>query len=227
MGVWTHTAHRYSEKPKSHRFSQNRSVSWCETFLGVASIIAVPMGLGPPKDDQPFIRDGNICKGIEISCCSVLQYLMYAGSRSVGKFLYCVGENWVKHLEATFALNTIAAQALRQVDAHTRRKNWCWPSSASRPKHPSMAQLLARYLKPQQENSRKVHVFVFFNCFQFVFLEVLRQVSSLTRHRKVRGGKMERGNFWKRKGKEDNIDNSRLRQLKTQDLLLFQGNRII
>ena len=33
------------------------------------------MGLGIPKDDQPFIGDGNICKGIEISCCSVLQYL--------------------------------------------------------------------------------------------------------------------------------------------------------
>ena len=33
------------------------------------------MGLGIPKDDQPFIRDGNICKGIEILCCIVLQYL--------------------------------------------------------------------------------------------------------------------------------------------------------
>ena len=56
-------------------FLQNRSFSWCETFLGVVSIIAVPLGLGIPKDDQPFIRDGNTCKGIEISCCSVLQYL--------------------------------------------------------------------------------------------------------------------------------------------------------
>ena len=95
---------------------------------------------------------------------------MHAGSRSVGKFLYCVGENWVKHLEATFALKTIAAQALRQVDAHTRRKNWCWPSSALRPKHPSMAQLLARYLKPQQENARKVHVFVFLKLLSICFL---------------------------------------------------------
>ena len=34
------------------------------------------MGLGIPKDDQPFIRDGNVCKGIEI-CQFVVNVIIY------------------------------------------------------------------------------------------------------------------------------------------------------
>ena len=53
-------------------------------FLGVASIIAVPMGLGIRTSDQPFIRDGNVCKGTQISCfiCIVVHQ-----SRCVKHFL--------------------------------------------------------------------------------------------------------------------------------------------
>ena len=107
----------------------------------------------------------------------------------------------MKHLETTFALNTIAAQALRQVDAHTRHKNWCWPSSASRPKRPSTAQLLARYLQTQQENARKLHVF---NCFHIRFLGSLATSLFINSVLQMRGGEMERGNFWKHNGEEDN-----------------------
>ena len=45
------------------------------------------MGLGIPKSDQPFIRDGNICKGVEINRHLMFHRIVIHQSRCVKHFL--------------------------------------------------------------------------------------------------------------------------------------------
>ncbi len=63
-----HTATNFSRID----FQEMHQCAGVKLFGGVASIIAVPMGLGIRTSDQPFIRDGNVCKGTEISYFIVL-----------------------------------------------------------------------------------------------------------------------------------------------------------